>query len=226
MELRFCLAPAEYIAVTRPPRRGGKRIRKDSMADASPLRDEETTSMAGRLGIVAGLLVVLLVLLLPRTTSAFFLQRFVLPKASAALNANHRSRTLPSAVSRLCCANLKVQQPALNRSSPRRRFAPLQPRGHPRRAHQSGRSRLSYHGQPVRSADGSSNLEPHHRLRQVRPSGGKEIRSGQTAQHFHASSDELGKFAITTATVRSSLQHPGGGLTLAELSNVNLTLDN
>src|SRR5437867_7737249 len=116
-----------------------------------------------RLGIAAGLLVVLLVVLYFGATSAFFLQRFVLPKASAALNAQITiSDASISPFSQVVLRDLKVQttgpEPLITAQEVRARYSLRAILGGHLKVAEVTLSSPTVN--LVRSAEGASNLDP------------------------------------------------------------------
>ncbi len=194
----------------------------------SPAPTKKPRRWLRRLAFAAGTFVVLLAAVYFIATSAFFLKSVILPKASAALNAQITiSDASISPFSQVTLRDLKVQttgaEPLVTAPEVRARY------------------RLSdiLHGNInvaevalssptvtiIKNADGTSNLDPF--TQPAKPGAKEEKKSAPTRNKSSKPIQlDLGKFALNNATVRLITQHQGGGRDLAELSSVNITLDN
>ncbi len=177
------------------------------------------------LAIAAGALVVLVVATYFVVTSAGFLKGVILPKVSAAMNAQV---TISDAeirpFSHVVLKNLKVvttgTEPLVTASEVRAHYSLWDIIGGNIKVAEV--ALVSPTVTIVENADGTSNLDPLTKSQPSNPPDAKKPDSGKPGASIKV---DLSKFALTDATVRLIKNHPGGGRDLTELSKVNLTLD-
>ena len=173
--------------------------------------------------LAGGFLLLLVVVYFVGTSSAFF-KGVILPRVSKSLNAEVTvSDASISPFKQVILKNLKVQttgtEPLLTASEVRARYSLFDIIGG--NIHVEEAAVVSPKIVIVQNADGTSNLDPITKGQKTaeKPSTSKP---GKTAKPPQI---DIKKVALTDATIVQIMNHPGGKRDVAEVSHVNLTLE-
>lgn len=179
------------------------------------------------LALGAGTVVVLLVVTYFVVTSTGFFKGVVLPKVSAAMNAQVTvSDARISPFSQVTLKDLKVvtsgTEPLVTASEVRARYSLWDIIGGNIKVAEV--ALVAPTVTLIENADGTSNLDPITKSQKPGPPAEKKPApdSGKPGASVHL---DLAKFALTDATMRMIKNHPGGKRDLTELSKVNISLD-
>jgi uncharacterized protein involved in outer membrane biogenesis len=176
---------------------------------------------------VFGILIVLLVVVYFVATSGAFFKGVILPRVGKAMNAQVTvSDASISPFSQVVLRNLKVQttgsEPLVTATEVRLRYSLMNIiRGN---IHVDEVALVSPTVVLVENPDGSSNLDPILKSQQAKP-GEKKPEQPAKAPGAKPLQIDLKKFALTDATIRRVKNYKNGTRDVAELSHVNVTLD-
>ena len=176
---------------------------------------------------VFGILIVLLVVLYFVATSGAFFKGVILPRVGKALNAEVTvSDASISPFKEVVLHNLKVQttgaEPLVTAAEVRLRYSLMDIIGG--NIHVDEVVLASPTVVLVQNADGSSNLDPLLKSQQAKP-GEKKPEQAPKPPGAKPLQVDLKKFALTDATIREVKNYANGTRDVAELSHVNVTLD-
>jgi hypothetical protein len=200
---------------------------KDFMADktvASPTPPKRRRWLRVIAWIVCVLIVLLVVVYFVATSSAFF-KGVILPKASAAMNANITvSDASISPFSQVLLRDLKVQttgtEPLVSASEVRLRYSLMDIiRGN---LHVDEVTLASPTVTLVENPDKTSNLDPILKAQQPKPQAPKPAPSKPSKPPQL----DIVKVALTDGTVRQVKLYPGGNRDVSEISHLTVILDN
>lgn len=176
---------------------------------------------------VFGILIVLLVVVYFVATSGAFFKGVILPRVGKAMNAQVTvSDASISPFSQVVLRNLKVQttgtEPLVTAAEVRLRYSLMDIiRGN---IHVDEVTLASPTVVLVENPDGSSNLDPILKSQQAKP-GEQKPAPAAKAPGAKPLQIDLKKFALTDATIRRVKNYANGTHDVAELSHVNITLD-
>ena len=176
---------------------------------------------------VFGILIVLLVAVYFAATSGAFFKGVILPRVGKAMNAQVTvSDASISPFSQVILQNLKVQttgsEPLVTATEVRLRYSLMNIiRGN---IHVDEVALVSPTVVLVENPDGSSNLDPILKSQQAKP-GEKKPEPPAKAPGAKPLQIDLRKFVLTDATIRRVKNYKNGTRDVAELSHVNITLD-
>src|SRR5271165_3089998 len=174
------------------------------------------------LASLAGIVIALLVVLYFVATSSAFFKGFVLPRVSKAMNAQVTVDSASiSPFSQVTLENLKVQttgtEPLITANEVRARYHLMDILHGNIRVDEIALSSPTV--VLVENPDGSSNLDPITKPQQGKP-------QPAPSQPSKPAQIDLKKLALTDATVRKVKLYKNGSPDVAELSHVNVTVDN
>jgi uncharacterized protein involved in outer membrane biogenesis len=176
---------------------------------------------------VFGVLIVLLVAVYLVATSGAFFKGVILPRVSTAMNAEVTvSDASISPFKQVVLHNLKVQttgaEPLVTAAEVRLRYSLMAILGGNIRVDEIALSSPTV--VLVENADGSSNLDPILKAQQAKPAE-KETEPAAKPPAAKPPQIDLKKLALTDATFRRVKNYANGTRDVAELSHVNVTLD-
>lgn len=177
---------------------------------------------------IAGVLIVLLVVVYFVATSSAFFKGVILPRVSAALNANVTvSDASISPFKQVVLRNLKVQttgaEPLVTAPEARLHYSLMDIIGG--NIHVDELTLASPTITIITNPDGTSNLDPLVKAQQQKPPE-KKPAPRQPAKPSKAAQVDIKKIALTDASIRNIKLYQGGTRDMAELSHVNVNLDN
>ena len=176
---------------------------------------------------VFGIIIVVLVVVYFVATSSGFLTGVILPRVSKAMNAQITvSDASISPFSQVILRGLKVQttgtEPLVSAAEVRLRYSLMDIiRGN---IHVDEVTLASPTVTLIENPDGSSNLDPLLKAQPAKPAEQKPVPPAKPSAGKPLQLD-LKKFALTDATIRRVKNYANGNRDMAELSHVNLTLD-
>ena len=178
---------------------------------------------------VVGILAVLVVALYFVATSSAFFKGFILPRASAALNAKLSvSDASLSPFSQIILHNLKVEttgaEPLVVAPEVRLRYSLFDILGG--NIHVDEITLSSPTVVLEQNPDGTSNLDPILKAQNAKPEAAKPTQKAQPAKSTKPMQVFLGKLALTDATLKREALYASGKPSVAEISHLNVTLTN